>query len=116
MNFVKIDQRAQAARAALLAHPGIYSRVQQGDEEHTLAVVQVCQEKDAVARFPVVRVKHLFNVQRLPFNPGLEGRRGQEAVQQHSQLAALFLGEEIIDRKSAQFFQRRILRLQNQVL
>ena len=49
-DLVEIEQRAQAAGAALGAHPGFHRGEQQGDEEHALGVAQVGDVEDAVAR------------------------------------------------------------------
>ncbi len=72
------------------------------------------QVEDAVAGFAVRRIEEGADVQRLSLQPAFESRRGQEVVQQHSQLEAVVLRVELGDREHAELFERGVLGLEDQ--
>ncbi len=73
------------------------------------------QIKHAVTRFALRSEKQILHVQRLALAPRFEGGRGQYVIELHRQIHAIFRWEERIHRKRAEIFERRILRLKNQL-
>ena len=71
--------------------------------------------EDAVPRAAIGGVEQAGNIQRLAFDPGLEGRRSQDVIEQHRQAETVLLGEEGVDIEHAQLWEGRRLGLQDQL-
>jgi len=82
-HLVKVQDRAQAGRAAERAHPGEHVLQQQRDDEHPLGFVEVRDIENADARLALGRVEQALDIERLALQPALEARCGDDVVQLH---------------------------------
>ena len=114
-DLVEVEDGAQHRGARLRAHPGFDGGIEQCNEEHALGIGEVRQVKDAVTRPPVWPIQQAGDIQRLAFDPGLEGRGGQDVVKQHGQLETILLWEKGVDVKNAQLGKGRGLGLHDQL-
>ena len=113
-NLVEVDQGTQRGAPLLGSHPRFNARIEQRYKKHPLRFRQMGDVEDGVARTAVWHIQQARHIQRFPLNPGLKGRRGQNIVQGHRQVEALFFREEGVDVEDAQFGKRRGLGLHDQ--
>ncbi len=104
-DLVHVEERAQAAGAGLLAHPGDHLVQQHRHEEHALLVGEVCDGEDRDPRLPLRCVEQAAHVERLALAPGGEGRRGQQIVEDHRQLEAVLRREERLEVQHAELLE-----------
>ena len=72
------------------------------------------QIKDAVPGFAIRSVENGADIQSLPFEPVFETWRGDEVVEQHSQLKAVFFRIKLSHREDTQLVKGWILNLQDE--
>ena len=108
-DLVHVEQRAERGRAGLAPHPRDDFLEQGRDEKHPLGIREVGDAQDREARFALRRVEEFCDVERFALAPCGESRRGQEVVERHDQLHALFGRVEIFQRQHADFVEGRVL-------
>ncbi len=110
-DLVHVEQRAQAGRARLAAHPGQHGVQQQRHEEHALGVREVRDREDRDAGLAGVAAQQLAHVERHALHPELEARRGEQVVERQRQLEAILLRVERVEIEHADLGERRLLDL-----
>ena len=65
VDLIHIQDGAERTRTGLRAHPGLDGRQQQGEEEHALAVAQVGEIEDAVARPAIFGEQQRWDIEGL---------------------------------------------------
>ena len=113
-DLVHVEDGAQARGPALPAHPAHRLVEQQRDEEHPLGVAEVRDRADRDARLAVRGIEQRLQVERLAFQPGLEPRRGQHAVQPHRHVEAVLRREVRLEIDDANLVEGRGLHAANQ--
>ena len=96
-DLVHVEDRAQARRAGLPAHPGHDLVEQQRHEEHALGVAEVRDREDRDARLPFRRVEQR-SPDRAARPPSIaRSRRREQPVQLHRELEALLRRKERLE-------------------
>ena len=108
-DLVHVEQRPQAARARLRAHPGEHLVQQDGYEEHALGLGQVRDGQDRDARLALGCVEHPLDVKGLPFHPRREAGRRDQVVERHGQAEAVLRRVERLQVEHADLVERRLL-------
>ncbi len=113
-DLVHVEQRPQAGRARLPAHPGQDGVQQQRHEEHALGVGQVRDREDRDARLAAGAAQQLADVERDALHPELEAGRGEQVVERERELEAVLLRVEGVEVEHADLGERRLLDLGDQ--
>ena len=113
-DLVHVDDRAQARRACLLAHPAEDLIQQQRDEEHPLGVAEMRDGHHRDTRLSGRGVEQALDVERLALHPRAEPRRGQQVVERHRELEPLGRREERLEIHDADLLHGRCLDQLNQ--
>jgi hypothetical protein len=108
-HFVHVEKRAQARRARLAAHPRDQLVRDQCHHEHALGVVQVRNRDDRDARPAFGGVEQALDVECFAVQPGLEPRRGEQAVDAQREIGAVFRGIEALEIEHADAVEGRLL-------
>ncbi len=113
-DLVHVEDRAQAGRARLSAHPGDEVVQQHGHKEHAFVVVEVRDRHHGDPRPPFPGIEKIRRAERLALHPGRETGRGQQVVEPHRQGETVLRREEGVEIHDADLRDRRRLYFRDQ--
>jgi hypothetical protein len=114
-DLVHVEQRPETGRAGLRPDPAEHLVQEERDEEHPLGVRQVGDRDDRRPGLAGGGVEKRADVERLPFEPGVEARGGQEVVQLGREGEAVLGREERLEVEGADLREGRALDLPDQL-